>query len=34
MLFSVSMWKLGCCLVECIIVEARLLFGCVYNCGS
>ena len=34
MLLSVSLWKLGCCVVECIIVEARLLCCSVYHCGS
>ena len=34
MLLSVSLWKLGCCVVECIIVEARLFCGCVYHCES
>ena len=25
MLLCVSVWKLGCCVAECIIVEVRLL---------
>ena len=33
MLFSVSLLKLGCCVVECIIVEARLLCVSLWKLG-